>query len=142
MFGLIIFITQFPSLITQNTLPVWHHHSLVITQYFSHYLWVSYLSLNAVFFSVSPNPVKKKKKKKKKPRLEGRRRSHLVLKEKEKKKKMKKCNPVKKERKKKDGQKLRLKADNGSLHVVLFTEMSLSYKLWKLKITKMCFQFP
>ena len=93
MFGLIIFITQFPSLIThhsslitQNTLPVWHYHSLVITQYFSHYLWVSYLSLNAVFFSVSPNPVKKKKKKKKKPRLEGRRRSHLVLKEKEKKK--------------------------------------------------------
>ena len=63
-----------------------------------------------------------------------------MWKEKEK-KKMKKRNQVKNQ-KKKNGQKLRLKADNGSLHVVLFTEMSLSYKLWKLKITKMCFQFP
>ena len=53
-----------------------------------------------------------------------------MLKEKEK-KKMKKCNPMKKERKKKekDGQKLWLKADSGSLHVVLFMEMLLSYKL-------------
>ena len=46
------------------------------------------------------------------------------------------------EGKKKDGQKLRLKFDSGSLHVVLFTEMPLSYKLWKLKTAKMCFQFP
>ena len=46
------------------------------------------------------------------------------------------------EQKKNDGQKLRLKADNGSLHVVLFMKMSLSYELWKLKTTKMCFQFP
>ena len=50
---------------------------------------------------------------------------------------MKKCNPMKK--KKKDGQKLRLKYDSGSLHVVLFTEMPLSYELWKLKTAKMCF---
>ena len=34
------------------------------------------------------------------------------------------------------------KSDSGSLHIVLFTEMSLSYELWKLKIDKMCFQFP
>ena len=48
-------------------------------------------------------------------------------------------NPVKKEKKKKDGQKLRLKSDSRSLHVVLFTEMPLSYELWKLKTTKMCY---
>ena len=66
--------------ITQNTLLVWYHHSLVITQYFSHCLWASYLSLGAAFFfffPVSLNPVKKEKEKKK-PRSEGRRRSHLV----------------------------------------------------------------
>ena len=40
-------------------------------------------------------------------------------------------NPVKKE--KKNGQKLRLKFDSRSLHVVLFTKMSLSYELWKQK---------
>ena len=45
-----ISITQFPSLITHhlllitlNTTLVGHHHSISITQYFSHYLWVSYL---------------------------------------------------------------------------------------------------
>ena len=27
-------------------------------------------------------------------------------------------------------------------HVCLITKMSLSYELWKLKTTKMCFQFP
>ena len=56
---------------------------------------------------------------------------------------MKKCNPVKKEKKKKkDGQKLQLKSNSGSLHVVLFTEIPLSYELWKLKTAKMCFHFP
>jgi len=58
------------SLITKNTLPVWHHHSLVLTQYFSHCLCVPYLSLGVVLFFifyfynflVSLNPVKKKKK--------------------------------------------------------------------------------
>ena len=47
------FITQFPSLkfyhsslithhsslITQFFTPIWHHHLISITQYFSHYLW-------------------------------------------------------------------------------------------------------
>ena len=55
---------------------------------------------------------------------------------------MKKRNPVKKEGKKRDGQKLQLKSNSGSLHVVLFIEMPLSYELCKLKIAKMCFQFP
>ena len=54
---------------------------------------------------------------------------------------MKKRNPVKKEGKKRDGQKLQLKSNSGSLHVVLFIEMPLSYELWKLKTAKMCFQF-
>ena len=27
-------------------------------------------------------------------------------------------------------------------HVCLITKMPLSYKLWKLKTAKMCFQFP
>ena len=44
-----------------------------------------------------------------------------------------------KKKKKKDGQKLRLKANSGSLYVVLFTEISLSYELWKLKTAKICF---
>ena len=47
-----------------------------------------------------------------------------------------------KKKKKKDGQKLRLKSDSGSLHVMLFMEIPLSYELWKQKTTKMCFQFP
>ena len=54
---------------------------------------------------------------------------------------MKKSNPVK-EKKKKDGQKLRLKFDSGSLHVVLFMEIPLNYELWKLKTAFGCFQFP
>ena len=50
---------------------VWHHHSLPITQYFSHYLWAPYLSLDAAFsfsfFSSIPKltePSEKKKKSK------------------------------------------------------------------------------
>ena len=51
------FISQFPSLIAHHSSlithhsslkiphPVWHHHSLTITQYFSHCLWASFLSL-------------------------------------------------------------------------------------------------
>ena len=31
---------------------------------------------------------------------------------------------------------------NGSLRVCLITEMPLKIELWKLKIPKMCFQFP
>ena len=46
------------------------------------------------------------------------------------------------ERKKKKWSKVAAVTESGSLHVVLFTEMSLSYELWKLKTAKMCFQFP
>ena len=66
------FITQFLSLITLNTTPVWHLHSISITQYFSHYLWVPYLSLIASFFFLpkltKPSEKKKKKKRKEKKR--------------------------------------------------------------------------
>ena len=47
-------------------------------------------------------------------------------------------NLVKKERKKR-WSKVAAESDSESLHVVLFTEMPLSYELWKLKIIKMCF---
>ena len=68
-------ITHYSSLITLNTIPVWHHHSISITQYFSYYLWAPYLSLIAGFFFFfqypnSPNLVEKKKKRKKKPRTD------------------------------------------------------------------------
>ena len=89
MFGLLFFIIQFPLLITQNILPIWHHHSLVITQYFSHYLWVPYLSHgvgNFFFHSVSSNPVKNKteqqtqeKKGKKKKKVKSSQKVQLVL---------------------------------------------------------------
>ena len=32
--------------------------------------------------------------------------------------------------------------DNGSFHVCLITKMPMKTELWKLKTTKMCFQFP
>ena len=49
LFGQTFLVTQFSSLIThhsslKNTMFLWYHHSLPITQYFSHYLWTSYLS--------------------------------------------------------------------------------------------------
>ena len=48
---------------------VWHHHSLPITQYFSHYLWAPYLSLDAAFsfsfFSSIPKLTEPREKKKK-----------------------------------------------------------------------------
>ena len=43
------------------------------------------------------------------------------------------------EKGKKKWSKVAALTDNGFLRVVLFTEMPLSYKLWKLKTTKMCF---
>ena len=46
-------------------------------------------------------------------------------------------NPVKKKKR----SKVAAEYNSGSLHVVLFMEMSLKTKLWKLKIVKMCFQF-
>ena len=47
---------------------VWHHHSLPITQYFSHYLWAPYLSPGAdfLFFLQYPNSLNLVEKKKKK----------------------------------------------------------------------------
>ena len=56
LFGQTFLVTQFSSLIThhsslKNTMFVWHHHSLPITQYFSHYLWARFLSLAEIFFS-------------------------------------------------------------------------------------------
>ena len=76
---------------------------------------------------------KEKRKKKEKNRTD----------EKKKKKKRKKGTnsqrqPRKKKKKSKGGQKLRLWVP----HVCLFTEMPLSYELWKLKTAFCCFQFP
>ena len=45
-----LLITHHSSLITLKTTSVWHHHSISIPQYFSHYLWAPYLSLIAGFF--------------------------------------------------------------------------------------------
>ena len=45
------------------------------------------------------------------------------------------------ERKKKKESKVK-SCGRGSLHMCLITKMSLNYELWKLKITKVCFQFP
>ena len=65
---------------------VWHHHSLSITQYFSHYLWAPYLSLGAVFsffFSLVPKLTEpsKKKKTQNKPNSERRRRRKKRIKQ-------------------------------------------------------------
>ena len=73
---------------------------------------------------------KKRKKKKKPPSVKGK-----------KKKKMKTPDPVKKRKRKKRGSKVATNSDRGTHYVVLITEMPLT-ELWKLKIPKMCFQFP
>ena len=124
MFGLLFFITQFSSLITQNILSVWHNHSLVITQYFSYYLWVPYLSHCAGFFFffffhlVSLNPVKKKKK------IEPN------------------CQPGEEREKKrvKSGQKVRLVLFVGPLCMFNY---NIAIELWVMEteIAKSCFQF-
>ena len=54
---------------------------------------------------------------------------------------MKTPDPVKKRKRKKRGSKVATKSDRGTHYVVLITEMPLT-ELWKLKIPKMCFQFP
>ena len=52
-------------------------------------------------------------------------------------------NPVKKKKKKKKrGTKVVADSNRGTQYVVLITEMPLKIELWKLKISKMCFQFP
>ena len=56
LFGFIFFITQFPSLITHHSslitqifTPVWHHHSISVTQYIFHTICGPYLSAGAAF---------------------------------------------------------------------------------------------
>ena len=92
-------ITHYSSLITLNTIPVWHHHSISITQYFSYYLWAPYLSLIAGFFfffsipKLTESSEKKKRKEKRNP--------EQTKKRKRKKKKKKKSNIDHSEKKKK-----------------------------------------
>ena len=118
LFGLFFFITQFPSLITLNTTSVWHHHSIFITQYFSHYLWVPYLSLIAgFFFFFLPKLIEPSGKKKRRTNRS------------KKKKKSQKWSKV-------------VGIVCESFFVCLITILSLNYELWKLKTVKMCFQFP
>ena len=57
---------RYSSLITHHSiLSFWHHYSLVITQYFSHCLWASKLSLDAAFFFPIPKLTEPNEKKKK-----------------------------------------------------------------------------
>ena len=74
---------------------------------------------------------KKRKKKKKPPSVKGKR----------KKKKIKKPNSPNPMKKKKRGSKVATNSDRRTHYVVLITKMPLT-ELWKLKIPKMCFQFP
>ena len=144
LFGQTFLVTQFSSLITlhsslKNTMFVWHHHSLPITQYFSHYLWAPYLSSVQLlfflfFFSVHKltNPVKKKKmkanaspgKEKKEKKRKKKNESQCQAKKKKKKKKSQR-QPKKKKKKSKGGQKLRLWVS----YVCLITILPLSYEL-------------
>ena len=82
-------------------------------------------------------PVKeegKKKKKKKKEELKTKPSERIRKKEKKKKKEELKIEP-----RRRKGVKRVKRCSCGSLHVCLITKMPLSYKLWKLKIAKMCF---
>ena len=134
----LVFITHhlllsFHHLSLKTPHPVWHHHSLVITQYFSIIccpIPVPCVAFTLFFFLQPPvltEPNEKKiivkiktkltePKKKKKGRTEDR-----TVKKKN--SKVKSCGC-------------------GSLHICLIIKMSLSYELWKLKTVKMCFQFP
>ena len=122
-----IFVTHHSSLITLNTTPVWHHHSISITQYFLHYLWAPYISFIAGFFFPPvpklTEPSGKKKKKKKKPKTNrSERKKKKKKKKKRKEKKNRTANQEKKRKKKrkkvKSGQKLRLSTVCGSLMCV------------------------
>ena len=147
------FITHHSSLITLNTIPVWHHHSISITQYFLHYLWAPYPSLIAGFFFPPvpklTEPSGKKKKKKKKPktnRSERKKKKKKKKKKKEKRKKEPNSQPrEEKKKKRKKSQKWSKVAARYCLwvsYVCLIIILPLSYELWKLKTAKMCFQFP
>ena len=67
-------------------------------------------------------------------------RSERKKKKKEKKKRTK--QPRRKEKKSLKWSKIAVGTVCGSPFVSLITILSLSYKLWKLKTAKMCFQFP
>ena len=106
-----ISVTRYSSLITHHSSLITHHSKIpclfgTITQYFSHYLWVPYLSPGAAFFFSlslsslqypnSPNLVRKKKKK-------NPEQTEPMKKEEEKKRKRKKepnSQPKKKKKKK------------------------------------------
>ena len=45
-------------------------------------------------------------------------------------------------KKKKKRSEVAVDFNRGTLYVVLITKMPLKIELWKLKIPKMCFQFP
>ena len=62
-------ITHHSSLITQFFTPIWHHHLISITQYFSHYLWAHTCQPVQLFLIEDRTNEKKKKKK---PRTEDR----------------------------------------------------------------------
>ena len=119
-----IFVTH------HSTLSFWHHYSLVITQYFSHYLWAPKLSLDAAFFFPVPKLTEPNEKKKK------------LKTETSEKRRRKKKGRIEDQTQEKKGKKNVKRCDYGSLHVYLITKMSLNYELWKLKTAKMCFQFP
>ena len=149
-----ISVTHHSSLITLNTTPVWHQHSISITQYFLHYLWAPYLSLISGFFFFPPVPKltkpsgKKKKKKRRNPKqteVKERRRRRRRKKKEKKKKRTEQPTKRRKEKKKKKSQKWSKVAARYCLwvsYVYLITILPLSYELWKLKTAKMCFQFP
>ena len=122
---------------------VWHHHSLLITQYFSHYLWTPYLSpvhfLFFIFFSIPKleSSEKKKKYRTSNPGKEKKNRTAKLKKKKknteqptqEKKKKKEKNNRIANQKKKKikskGGQKSRLCVP----YVCSITILPLSYEL-------------
>ena len=124
---------------------VWHHHSLLITQFFSHYLWAPYLSPVQLFhfffqYPNSLNPVKKKKKKKRTDRTSEKKKKKRTEQPTQEKKKRteqptQKKNKNKKKKKKKNSQprKRKKKVKRWSKvaavgpYVCLITILSLSY---------------
>ena len=145
-------------MITQFPLLNFHHSSLITHHSFFHtHLATSLLfsSLNFFTLFMGPTPVSryiffffstqlteaniyiKKKKKNEQPTQEKKKKKKMNSQRQPKKKKM---NSQRQPRKKKSkgGQKLLLWVP----YVCLITILSLSYELWKLKITKSCFQFP
>ena len=86
-------------------------------------------------YYVMKNQKKKKKKKKKNELIRAKRKKEKKEKKKE------QLNNSGEERKKK-WSKGATNLTSESLHVCLITKIPLKTELWKLKIAKMCFQFP